>query len=41
MKEISGVLIEKIYRDNEKIDKVVEGIQQNMQKIPNTIAEFV
>lgn len=41
MKEVSSMLIEKIYKDNEKMDRFVDSILETMVKVPNTIAEFV
>lgn len=41
MKEVVNMLIDKIYKDNEKMDKNVAATLETMLKVPNTIAEFV
>lgn len=41
MKEVVSMLIEKIYKDNQKMDKNVTSMLETMLKVPNTIAEFV
>jgi hypothetical protein len=41
MKEVVNMLIDKIHKDNEKMEKNIGAMLETIQKVPTTISEFV